>query len=156
MLFHSMTECLTERTEPFEPTIESLMTGSGNRLHALIKVVVSSWGLCLYSIVNTVGKELFAGQQAIPEPFLSRNFVVCPVARCNGSFDPNYMPGLNADPDLVPQAGAIQLVGPPACVERPRFLNGEINTIDCNQTDASIGSQKSIIPNNLMNGTVGE
>ena len=78
------------------------------------------------------------------------NTMVRVLAAGKGSVDPNDVSGVDRNGDLVPQTGALELVGVPPRVEGLRFSNLVVRPIDRHK-DVFINRcvDESILPPNL-------
>ena len=80
---------------------------------------------------------------------MTEDFDVWPTATGIRTIDPNDLPSLNADCDLISDTGAMELVRIPLGVEWMDLSNSKVSSIDSDLASLSSITVESVLPANL-------
>lgn len=141
----------------FEPPINSLMPGTGKRLHPLIITVDASGSFKEFIAIKiaTISQSHFIVCHLIDQP-VPGNPNIRPFASWKRAISPHYLSCLNRNSNLISHCRAIELVTVPLWMEWDWFPDAEVCSINSDLADGSIIKLQPVLKLYLFTGEVME
>ena len=150
MLGSVVSKAISQTMELLENTIHSLVPGSSDSLHPLIRSVESIRRVAppVSVRIRTVGKEHLIRSQGISQT-ITADRQIRPVPRRIRTIDPNNPARLDAETDLVSKTGVLELMAVPLLAERRWLVDFEISAIDSDKAERPNVAPVSELPLDL-------
>lgn len=151
MVFVSiMAPHMLQTVPELEATIDSFMAGTSSA-HCLLVRFIDAVIRCKNAHITpiaTISNNLLPDSKHLFD-LESKNLQVRPTASFEGASEGDNPAGLNAHPDLVPQARSFELVRVPALVKRSEFQDFKVCAIDGDEAPLTVVKVKAILPFDL-------